>query len=138
MGVPGQTKRLGTFLLTTPNSAKPTQNIDGTGKGVAQVSQQFVDAFKTDFGFYMQIVPNRLQQTYADAAGGAAQTVANLFGFDPRYWKFRSLYGWKVDPLGKQGLSLRKLLSADWTLQASLERANFLIADVNPTSAVTA
>jgi hypothetical protein len=85
MGVPGQTKRLGVYLLTTPNSAKPTQNIDGTGKGVAQVSQQFVDAFKTDFGFYMQIVPNRLQQTDADAAGGAAQTVANLFGFDPRY-----------------------------------------------------
>jgi hypothetical protein len=138
MGVPGQTKRLGAFLLTTPNSAKPTQNIDGTGKGVAQISQQFVDAFKTDFGFYMQIVPNRLQQTYADAAGGTVQTVANLFGFDPRYWKFRSLYGWKVDALGKVGLSLRKMLSVDWTLQASLERANFLIADVNPTTAVTA
>lgn len=138
MGVPGQTKRLGTFLLTTTQSAKPTQNIDGTGKGVAQISQQFVDAFKTDFGFYMQIVPNRLQQTYADAVGGTVQTVADLFGFDPRYWKFRSLYGWKVDALGKQGLSLRKLLSVDWTLQASLERANFIIADLNPTSAVTA
>lgn len=138
MGVPGQTKRLGSFLLTTPNSAKPTQNVEGTGKGVAQVSQQFVDAFKTDFGFYMQIVPNRLQQTYADAVGGTVQTVANVFGFDPRYWKLRSLYGWKVDALGKVGLSMRKLLSVDWLLQASLERANFIIADANPTTAVVA
>jgi len=138
MGVPGQTKRLGQFLLTTPNSAKPTQNVEGTGKGVAQVSQQFVDAFKTDFGFYMQIVPNRLQATYADAAGGAAQTVANLFGFDARYWKLRTLYGWRVDPLAKLGLSLRKMLAVDWMLQASLERGNFIIADLNPTSAVTA
>lgn len=138
MSVPGITKRLGQYLLTTPNSAKPTQNIDGTGQGVAQVSQQFMDAFKTDFGFYMQIVPNRLQQSYADAVGGSAQTVADVFGLDPRYWKFLSLYGWKVDALGKQGLNIRKLLSVDWMLQCSLERANFMISDINTTAAVTA
>jgi len=60
MSVPGATKRLGQFLLTTPNSAKPTQNIQGSGDGVSQTSQQYVDAFKTDFGFMMQIIPNRL------------------------------------------------------------------------------
>lgn len=138
MSVPGITKRLATFLFTTTVSAKPTQNVDGTGKGVAQVSQGFMDAFKTDFGFFMQIVPNRLQQSRADAAGGSAQTVADVFGLDPRYWKLGLLYGWKVEVLGKVGLSDRKLLSVDWMLKAYLERANFLIGDINTTAAVTA
>lgn len=138
MSVPGVTKRLGQYLFTTPYAAAPTANINGTGAGVNQVSQGYIDTFKTDFGTLMQIVPNRLQQTYADAAGGTAQTVANVFGLDPRFWALALLYGWKVDPLAKIGLSLRKLLSVDWTLEARLERANFLIADINPATAVVA
>ena len=66
----------------------------------------------------------------------AAQTVANVFGFDPRYWKLGTLYGYKVDALGKVGLSFRKMLHVDWTLKCFLERANFLIADINPATAV--
>lgn len=138
MSVPGATKRLGQYLFTTPYAAAPTANINGSGAGVAQVSQGYIDTFKTDFGTLMQIVPNRLQQLYADAAGGAAQNVANVYGLDPRYWGLALLYGWRVDPLAKQGLSLRKLLSVDWTLEARLERANFVIADINPTTAVVA
>lgn len=137
MSVPGVTKRLGTFLFTTPVAAKPTANVDGAVP-TAQVSQGFIDSFKTDFGFLMQLVPNRLQQTYADAAGGAAQTVANVYGLDARYWKLGLLYGWKVDPLAKVGLSDRKMLSVDWMLKAYLERANFIIADINTTTAVVA
>lgn len=136
--VPGVTKRLATYLFTTPNAAAPTANINGSGAGVAQVSQGYIDTFKTDFGTLMQIVPNRLQQTYADAAGGAAQTVANVYGLDPRFWKLGLLYGWKVDPLAKVGLSFRKMLHVDWMLKAYLERANFLIADINTTTAVVA
>lgn len=138
MSVPGITKRLAQFLFTTTAAAKPTQNVDGTGDGVSQVSQGFIDAFKTDFGFFMKIIPNRLQQSYADAAGGTAQTVADVFGFDPRYWALGLLYGWKVEVLGKQGLSDRKLLHVDWMLKCKLERANFMISDINTTATVTA
>lgn len=131
MSVPGLTKRLAQFLLTTTNSAKPTQNVEGTGKGVAQVSQQFMDAFKTDFGFYMQIVPNRLQPF-------TTGITCDVFGFDPRFWKFATLYGWKVDVLAKLGLSFRKMVHVDWMLKCTLERANFNVADILSTSAVTA
>lgn len=135
MSVPGVTKRLGQYLFTTPYAAAPTANINGAGQAVGQVSQGYIDSFKTDFGTLMQIVPNRLQQTYTAADTGA---VANVFGLDPMYWALATLYGWKVDPLGKQGLSIRKLLSVDWTLEARLERASFLIADIQPTVAVVA
>lgn len=138
MSVPGVTKRLAQYLFTTPYAAKPTQNVQGTGEGVNQVSQGFIDTFKTDFGFMMEIVPNRLQQTYADAAGGTAQTVANVFGLDPRYWKLGLLYGWKLDVLAKLGLSNRKMAHVDWMLKCYLERANFMIGDINPTVAVVA
>lgn len=138
MSVGGVTKRLGRYLFTTPFAAAPTANVNGTGAGVAQVSQGYIDTFKTDFGTLMQIIPNRLQQTYADAAGGAAQTVADVFGIDPRFWKLGLLYGWKVEPLAKLGLSHRKMLHVDYMLKCFLERANFLIADINPTTDVVA
>lgn len=138
MSVGGVTKRLGRYLFTTPHAAAPTANVNGTGAGVGQVSQGYIDTFKTDFGTLMQIVPNRLQQTYNDAAGGTAQVVADVFGLDPRYWKLGLLYGWKVDPLAKIGLSHRKMLHVDWMLKCYLERANFLIGDINPTVDVVA
>lgn len=138
MSVPDVTKAIGSYLFTTPIAAAPTANVNGTGPGVGQVSQGYIDTFKTDFGMLMQIVPNRHQQPYADAAGGTAQTVANVYGLDLRYWKLGLLYGWKVEPLAKLGLSDRKLLHVDWMLKAYLERANFLIADINPTVAVVA
>lgn len=138
MSVPQVTKRIAKFLFTTVYAAKPTQNVEGTGQGVAQVSQGFMDVMKTDFGFTMQIVPNRLQQSYADAAGGTAQTVADVFGIDPRYWRLGLLYGWKVEPLAKLGLSDRKMLHVDWMLKALLERANFMISDINTTTDWTA
>ena len=139
MSTPAVIKALNTYFTnpaTNPIIARPTANVDGKGPGVNQTAQMYFDAFKTDFGFFMTMVPNRLQQTYADAAGGTAQTVANVFGFDPRYWKLGTLYGYKVDALGKVGLSFRKMLHVDWTLKCFLERANFLIADINPATAV--
>jgi hypothetical protein len=131
MSVPAMTKRLAQFLFTTVYAAKPTQNVDGTGSGVAQVSQGFIDAFKTDFGFYMQIIPNRLQQLY----GGVN---CDLFGIDTRYWKLGLLYGWKVEPLAKLGLSDRKMLHVDWMLKCLLERANFAVFDLISTTTVVA
>jgi hypothetical protein len=129
MSVPGMTKRIGQYLIGTPLSAKATQNIQGSGDGVSQTAQMYVDAFKTDFGFMMQLIPNRLQQLYT--------TAATVFGIDPRFWKLGLLYGWKVEPLGKVGLSDRKMLHVDWMLKAYLERANFSIRDRDPTLAVT-
>lgn len=138
MSVPGVTKRLASYLFTTPFAAAPTANVNGTGGGVAQVSQGYIDTFKTDFGTLMQIVPNRLQQTYASIGADPDPEVANVYGLDPRFWKLGLLYGWMVEPLSKIGLSDRKLLSVDWMLKAYLERANFLIADIDPTVDVAA
>lgn len=135
MSIPGVIKQLAKFLFTTPYVAQPTANVNGSGAGVNQTSQGYIDMMKTDFGTILQLVPNRLQQTYADAAGGTAQTVGDMFGFDLRYWSLGLLYGWKVEPLAKLGLSNRKMAHVDWTLKCKLQRANFLYADLNPATA---
>lgn len=137
MSVPGVTKRLGRYLFTTPFAAVPTANVNGTGGGVDQTSQGYIDTFRTDFGFTMKIIPNRLQQTYASADSAPVQ-VAAVFGIDTDYVEMGYLHTYKVEPLGKTGLSHKRLLSVDYALKVLLERAHFCIRDINPTAAVTA
>lgn len=137
MSVPGVTKRFSRYLFTTVDAAKPTAEVRGDAP-LNLVSQGYIDVFRTDFGFTMEIVPNRLQQTYTSIGVDPDPQVANVFGFDPRYWGLSMLYGWKVDALGKAGLSHKKLIHADWMLKAYLERANFNIGDIDPTVAVVA
>jgi hypothetical protein len=137
MSVPGVTKRFSRYLFTTVDAAKPTAEVGATTPANL-VSQGYIDVFRTDFGFTMEVVPNRLQQTYLSIGVDPDPQVANVFGFDPRYWGLSMLYGWKVDALGKAGLSHKKLVHGDWMLKAYLERANFNIGDIDPTVAVVA
>lgn len=137
MSVPGITKRLARFLFTTSYAATPTANVNGTGEGASQTSQGYIDTFRTDFGFTMKIVPNRLQQTY-EAADTGTNAAAAVFGFDLDYLSVAFLHSFKVEALAKLGLSHRRQLTVDWTQKCLLERAHFVIHDINPTAAVTA
>lgn len=137
MSVPGITKRLARFLFTTSYAATPTANVNGSGDGVSQTSQGYIDTFRTDFGFTMKIVPNRLQQTY-EAADTGTNAAAAVFGFDLDYLSVAFLHAMKVEALAKLGLSHRRQITADWTQKCLLERAHFVIHDINPTAAVTA
>lgn len=131
----GLCKRLARFLFTTAYAATPTANVNGSGEGVTQTSQGYIDTFRTDFGFTMKIVPNRLQQTYNDSGAAAA---VDVYGLDLDYLEVGYLHTYKVDPLAKLGLSNRRLLSVDWTLRVNLERGLFDVRDINPTADVTA
>ena len=44
----------------------------------------------------------------------------------------------QLTPLAKLGLSHRRQITVDWTQKCLLERAHFVIHDINPTTAVTA
>lgn len=137
MSVAGVTKRLARFLFTTNFAATPTANVNGSGGGVDQTSQGYIDTFRTDFGFTMKIVPNRLQQTYESTDSGTTPAAA-VFGFDLDYLSVANLSPMKVEPLAKLGLSHRRQISVDWTQKCLLERAHFVIHDINPAATVTA
>jgi hypothetical protein len=130
---PGITKRIGNFLVET-KKVDFVANISGT-QSETLVSNQFVDMFKTDFGYVMNIVPDLHQQVYtADDTGD----VATVFGIDPRFLELSTLYGTRVTPLARLGDYVRKMVQTDWMLKVLLERAHFAIRDITPTAAVTA
>jgi hypothetical protein len=133
--VPALTKRLGRYLFSTPYAAAPTADVNGTTP-TNQTSQGYIDMFRTDFGFTMKIVPNRLQQVY-DSGDTEPVDVCDVFLIDPEHVGVGYLHSYKVEPLAKLGLSHRRLLSVDWTLKCYLERAHAVIRDIIPTSAVT-
>jgi hypothetical protein len=132
LSVPGLTKRLAKYLFTTPYAAAPTANISGQGEGVAQTSQGYIDTLRTDFGYTMQIVPCRNQQTYGDPA------ACTLFGISPEFVEIPRMWGTKLQPLAKLGLYERKLISTHWMVRVLLEKAHFAIRDLDPTEDVVA
>lgn len=138
MSVPKVIKGLVTFLMSSagePFRAKPVANVSGNAP-TDQTAQGWIEVIKTDFGFVLKLVPNRLQPTYG--IGSPAAPEADLFLIDPRHVALSYLYGYKVDPLAKLGLSERKLISADWMVKVFREDAHAVIRAINTTAPVTA
>jgi hypothetical protein len=141
MTVPGEIAAINPFLFSDagkPFRAQPTANVGGTGGGATQTAQGYISVVLSDFGIALSLVDNRLQQTYDDASGGTAQTVADVFILDPRFLGLSYLYGYRQKELGNVGHSSNRLISTHWMTKCFREDAHALIADINPASAVTA
>ena len=137
MTVPQIVRRLNDYLFTSSAPiALPRSNVDGGGPGVDQTAQGWINVLKTDFGFNLKIVPNRLQQTYA-STDSTPGTSADLFLIDPSMVAVAYLDGYKVKPIAKLGLAERRHLTVDWTLKVYQEKAHAVIRDLTPTATVT-
>lgn len=135
MSVPQLIRRLNTFIIANPTTAAiatPTSNVDGAGKPESMTAQGYVNVLVTDFGTTLEIVANRLQQTYN------AGTACSIFLIDVARVALAYLKGYTTQPIAKLGLSERRELSVDWTLKPYVEKAHAVIRDLNPTGTVTA
>lgn len=132
MSTPAVTKRLAKQLLASGLVATPTANVRGDGGKVEQTSQGFLNVMVTDFGFTMEIVPNRLQQDYN------TDTAASLLGIDPQFVSIAFLKRYATRPLAKLGLSERSQISVDWTVKVYQEKAHFNYRDIDEDAAWTA
>lgn len=131
MSVPGIIKRLSRYLFGAATIATPTANVRGDGGGVAQTAQGYINVLVTDFGFTLEMVPNRLQQY-------TAGNEATVFGIDPAYVSVDLLEGFRTYPLGKAGTADKDQVNVDWTLGVYNEKAHFSVRDIDDASAVTA
>ena len=134
MSVPGVIKRVNSFLFSTagqPFRAEPTANVQGTSPA-AQTAQGYISVVLSDFGISLKLVDNRLQQLYNTS------TAADVFILDPAYAGLSYMGGYRNDVLGKTGHSDMRLLSTHWMTKVFREDAHALIADIDPTAAVTA
>jgi len=132
MSTPAVTKRLAVQLIASARVATPTANVKGSGGAEPMTSQGFVQVMVTDFGFTMEIVPNRLQQDYN------TNTAASLFGIDPQKVAIAYLKRYTSRPIAKLGLSERQQISVDWTLKVYNEKAHFNYRDIDEDAAWTA
>lgn len=132
-------RRLNTFLFGSDGQnrvARPTANVTGEGKGVAQVAQGYVSVMITHFGTSLELVPNRLQQTY-NSGDTAPVPVVDVLLIDPMRVALAFLKGYSSKPLAKLGLSDRQELSVDWTVKCYVEKAHGVVRDILPAGTVT-
>jgi hypothetical protein len=102
-----------------------------TGGGAA--AQASVDIYMSDFGVF-KIVPNRYQG-YTRAAGVPSH---NVYVLDMGMWATSYLRPFMVKDVPHSGDNKKKLLLVDYTLQYREEMASGVVADIDPTVAMTA
>lgn len=134
MSTPDMVNGINTFLISAAAAgirANPVANVNGDGSKANQTAQGYFQVVVTAFGFALTIVPNRMQQTYNSGS-------VDLLLIDPSRAAMAYLDGYKVKPLGKNGLSDRADVTVDWTLKVYNEAAHGVDRDLNPTGTVTA
>jgi hypothetical protein len=92
-----------------------------------------VQVFTTDFST-LELVPNRMQQTY-DNAGTAN---VNVYLFDPQFWAVSYLQGIMAKPLARTGTAESRQITVDYTLLCKAPTASAVICGINPATAVVA
>lgn len=137
MSRPEVVRRLNDYLFTSGAPiADPVANVNGTPPGNDMVAQGWINVLKTDYGFNLKIVPNRLQQTYA-STDSTPGTSCDVFLIDPSMVAIGYLGGYHFKPLGKVGHSERELASVYWTVKVFNQLAHAVIRDITPTGTVT-
>ena len=86
-----------------------------------------IDVYISDFG-ELQIVPNRLLRTRTVSS---VDYTPDVFVLDPSYAEVVYLQTAKQEPLAKTGLSERRLISCEYGLQVTSEKAHGIVADIN-------
>lgn len=132
MSTPAVIKRLAVRLFASSRVATPTANVQGSGGKVEQTSQGFINVMVTDFGFTLELMPNRHMQDYN------SDTAASLLGIDPQMVAISWMHRPVAEKLAKLGLSERWQISADWTLKVFQEKAHFNYRDIDEDAAWTA
>lgn len=133
MSVPSVIARFSEYLFTS--SARVATLTSDQGKSSEKATALgAVNVYVTDFGT-LNLVPNRLQQTYQSADTIA---VADVFILDPAYLELSYLHGYRTDTLAKTGLAENRQMAVDWTLVVNTEKAHGIIGDIDPTAPVQA
>ena len=138
MSVPGVIRKFSEYLFTS--SARVASLMSDQGKSAEKATALgSVSIFVTDFGT-LKLVANRLQLKYDALYANPSLTAdfADVFILDPAYLELSYLKGYRTDPLAKTGLAENRQMCVDYTLGVHSEKAQGMIASVDPTLSVTA
>ena len=125
---------ISTYLYSsTARVAALYSDVGQRKSGGGAVAQASVDSYMSDFGVF-KIVPNRYQG-YTRAAGAPSH---NVYVLDLGMWATSYLRPFMVKDVPHSGDNKKKLLLVDYTLQYKEEMASGVVADIDPTVAMTA
>ena len=130
MMAPAVKSRLSSFLFSS-SARVATLYKDTAGEKGQATATGAVDVFVSDFGT-LKLTPNR----YWGHSGTAANETY-IAGLQMNMWACLYLRSFRTNKLARTGDAENRQLLVDYTVRASNDGANFLIADLN-TSAVTA
>lgn len=129
MMIPAVCRKFSEYLFTS--SARIATLTAETGQSnSAATAKGSVNVFVTDFGVTLDLIPNRLQPSVS--------AVSQAFLLDPQHLRQSFLHSYRTEPLAKVGLSEKRLMSADWTLVVTTEKAHGMVTDIDNTLAVVA
>jgi len=132
MSVPSVIRAFSEYLFTS--SARVATLTSDQGKSSEKATALgAVNVFVSDFGT-LELVDNRLQQTYAADDG----TAANVYIITPAMLSIGYLHGYRTEPLAKTGLADKRQMAVDWTLIVNTEKAHAVIADIDVAAAAVA
>ena len=133
MSTPSLIRALSEYMFTSSSRiATLTGETNNQGPATAMGS---VNVFLTDFGVTLDLLPNRIQQSYLATNG--TTPVASGYVLDPAYARVSYLHGYRVEPLAKTGLSDKRLMAVDFTQKVLEPNAHRVIPDLDPAQAVT-
>lgn len=115
------------FTDTAKAASMVNDNASGTSKLTAYSSTNVI---VTDFGV-LNLVANRLQPVTAAGASTA-------YILDPKHLEQSFMRGYRTEPLGKTGLSEKRLMSADFQLNVLNEKSQGAVFDVSHTDPMVA
>ena len=95
-----------------------------------------INIWLTDFNVQLELVSDRLQAVY-DSADIGPVDVVNLFMYEPAFLMEGVLQGVQVVELATTGTAKNRQMINDTTLKVLNEAAHGVIADLDPTVAVT-
>lgn len=132
MSVPQVIRNFSEYLFTS-SARVATLTADQGRSATAATALGTVNVFVSDHST-LNLVSNRLQQLEASNTPDSA----NVYLLDPQYIAFGYLQGYRTDQLAKTGTADNRQILVDWTLMVLNEAAHGVIADIDPTLAVTA
>lgn len=131
MGTPQVIRLLSEYLFSSSaRIATQTNYNQGTNQNQGSTAYGSNNVFVTDFGQILRMKDNRLQ----------AVTAANesaLFFIDNTKIRQSFLTGYRTMPLARTGLSEKRMISVDYSLLVTNEKAHGCIADIDETAPVT-
>ena len=136
MSVPQVIANLSRYMFTS-SAAIATLTRETRGDTVGATALGSVNVFITDFGVTLDLVPNRLQQTY-NSGDTVPAPVADVFVLDTSLLSYAFLWRVQTAPLARTGTADNRQMSAHWTLVVGNEEGLACIADILPGTAVVA